>query len=96
MNCIGHEFLKDHKCNGWYAWNHTLINRKKFQGVHKNRDYFDAPINMSWCCQNFHSRYGETTAFRQWFYERQCRIHGKYFVDAWLDGAPLKIKERYT
>jgi hypothetical protein len=86
--------IKRHVCSGPGAWNHTLINRGKVRGVKISRAYFDKPINLSWNCQKFHSEYGETTKYREWFKQRQIWKYGRKAVKEFFDNSPQKIKER--
>jgi hypothetical protein len=84
-----------HSCSGRTSPNHTLINKRKFQGIpDRLKKYFDKPINIMWCCNEFHGMYGETKAFRAWFRDRQVFLYGRAAVKAFFDNAPMKIKER--
>jgi hypothetical protein len=84
---------KRHICSGCGAWNHTLLNKKKYQGC-AERAYFENPINKSWNCQKFHAEYGETTKYREWFKQRQIFKYGRKAVKDFFDNSPQKIKER--
>jgi hypothetical protein len=97
--CCGYEYddfchRERHDCDGAAHPNHSLINKRKFQGIRINRGYFDKPINIFWCCNGFHGMWGETTAFRAWFRDRQVFLYGRAAVKSFFDNSPQKIKER--
>lgn len=92
--CEGQAY-RQHTCSGPMEANHTLINKRKIQGIRHNRGYFDQPINISYVCQGFHNMYGETKEYRKWFYTLQCYKFGTRAVKRFLMNAPMKIKERY-
>jgi len=75
--------------------NHSLINKRKFQGIpQKLKKYFDNPINIFWCCNEFHGMYGETRPFRDWFKDKQIFLYGRAAVAKFFTDSPQKIKER--
>jgi len=89
--CEGHQY-KPHECHGRLEMNEVLIPRRVFQKLDPKRQaYFFHPINCSLNCSWFHTMYGHTRGWRDWFRTHVEGIYGKEAVDAFLAGAPLKL-----
>ena len=82
-----------HKCGEGLHMNEVFFTRSDFQKLtEKEKEYFWDKINCSIVCGVFHSRWGESRKFREYYYKIQCLRFGKHVVDAWIENAPLKIR----
>ena len=91
-HCEGLAYMP-HICKPPLDMNEVLITKRVFQKLSKkDKDYFIHEYNCSLNCRYFHSAFGHSRGFREWFYDQVCSIYGRVHVDRWVENAPLKIK----
>jgi len=91
-NCEGQAY-KPHVCQGPLDINEVLFTKRVFQKLsEKKKQHFYHEFNCSPNCRAFHMQFGHSRGFREWFFDRVCSIYGRYNVDTWIEGAPLKIR----
>ena len=84
---------RHHLCQGALDRNEVLITQRVFQKLSdKKKDYFFHEYNCSLNCRWFHSGFGHSRGFREWFLDRVISIYGKTSVDNWIEKMPLKIR----
>jgi hypothetical protein len=87
--CEGYRWLK-HTCSGGFHMNEVIFPRRVFQKLpRKLKEYFWDERNMSIVCGWFHTRYGHSTEFREYFKGVQ---EERYDLQEFIDNAPLKIR----
>ncbi len=90
--CEGQKF-ELHKCRGGIEMNESIFTRNHIKHLPESkRRYFWHPINCSLVCTWFHSKYGHTSKFRDWWIARVGNLYGAGIVFAWIEDAPLRIK----
>lgn len=84
---------RQHTCKGGVEMNESIFNRNKFKHLPKSKQgYFWHRINCNLICTWAHRQFGETKAFRIFWRQRAEQLYGTDEVQAWIDGAPLRIK----
>ena len=92
LNCEGQAY-RPHVCQGPIDINEVLFTKRVFQKLpEKKKAHFYHEYNCSPNCRWFHSRFGHSRGFREWFFDRVCDIYGRHHVDTWVENAPLKIR----
>jgi len=91
-HCEGQAY-RPHVCQGPIDINEVLFTKRVFQKIpKKDKAYFYHEYNCSPNCRWFHSRFGHSRGFREWFFDRACDIYGRTHVDTWVENSPLKIR----
>lgn len=91
-NCEGQAY-RPHVCKWPLDMNEVLITKRVFQRLSKkNKGYFLHEYNCSLNCRFFHSQFGHSRGFREWFLDHVISIYGKTSVDNWIEKMPLKIR----
>jgi hypothetical protein len=60
----------------------------------KGHPELDTPQNIEWLCEFCH-KYSNGRKHREEFWERQCQRFGERIMREWLDGLPIKVKQRF-
>ena len=73
--------------------NEVLIPKSVFQKLPKSKQrYFYHKYNCALECRYFHSRFGHSRAYREWFKCYVSDLYGGTNVLEWMVQSPLKIK----
>jgi len=92
--CEGQQF-EHHICDEPLDLHEVIYPRSVFQKLDASKhDYFWSAVNCTIVCRWFHKNRGETPEFRDWFLARMANEYGAQAVVDWVEGAPLKIKEK--
>lgn len=98
IHCEGIRFDQEterepHTCTKKFEMNETLIPRNVFQKMPDSEQaYFFSVVNCTIVCSTFHTKWGHSRVFREWYQEFARRYYGDAQVDQWLEKSPLKIK----
>ena len=89
--CEG-QITHPHVCQGGLEQNEVLYPKSVFYKLRESEQgYFYSEINCALCCSVFHAELGHSREFRERFQQVQRWRFGDAAVDAYIDGAPLKV-----
>lgn len=89
--CEG-QAIVPHTCSGGLHMNEVFFTRKDVMKMTaKDKAYIFHEINCSIVCAHFHTEWGHSRKFREWFDKKQRKRYGDEAVDQYLLRFPTKL-----
>lgn len=89
--CEG-QAIVPHICSGGLHMNEVFFTRKHVMKMAtKDKDYIYDELNCSIVCGHFHTEWGHSRKFREWFELKQRERYGDEAIDAYLSQFPTKL-----
>jgi len=89
--CEGQAFTR-HVCSGGLHMNEVFYTRGHVMKMPaKDKQYINHEINCSILCGSFHTNWGHSRKFREWYEYIQRGRYGNHAVDTYLAEFPTKL-----